>query len=367
LKRKVAELPPVTLDVFTQKVCFQEKKKVEKETNMTLVCRACNKTFSSKNSHENHLNSKKHKDIVRQKSGINDEATSGAKVVSCVKRSAPKTQKGGVPMPPVVDDVIVDEEDMDDSDEWEDVDEEEIFEEDEDENDESLPRNFCLFCPHESVGVEDNIRHMSKSHSFFIPDVTFVTDIDAFMDYLGAKVGSGKICLLCNTRSKQFQTVRACQKHMTDKRHCLLDYEGDAALEYADFYDFSSTYPDLDEEDDTESLADSEISPGELSVDPDTLELILPSGARAGHRALRRYFNQGIPPERFQHNRKMIKGLETQYKALGWHGSFMTVDVRKRIVAKRIENRQRLNQRMAMGVRGNKLMEHFRKQFAYCG
>merc|ERR1712036_174519 len=55
LKRKVAELPPVTLDVFNQKVGIQEKKKVAKETDTTLVCKACNKTFSSENSHENHL------------------------------------------------------------------------------------------------------------------------------------------------------------------------------------------------------------------------------------------------------------------------------------------------------------------------
>lgn len=363
LKRKVAELPPVTLDVFNQKVTLQEKRKEEKVTDTTLVCKTCNKTFSSVNSHDNHLKSKKHKEIAAKQSS---DAVTGTKIVSSVKKSASKSQKSVTVLPSVEDDVIIDDDD-DDSDEWEDLSEEEIDDENYDEDDESLPSNFCLFCPHESVNLEDNIRHMSKSHSFFIPDVTFVTDIDAFMVYLGAKVGSGKICLLCNTHSKQFQTVRACQKHMTDKRHCVLDYEGDAALEYADFYDFSSTYPDAEETDDSESLADSEVSAGELSVDPETLELILTSGARAGHRALRRYFNQGIPPEHLQHNRKMITGLETQYKALGWHGSSMAVDVRKRIVAKRIENRHRLNQRMAMGVKGNHMMKHFRKQYAYCG
>ena len=72
LKRKVAELPPVTLDVFNQKVTLQEKRKEEKVTDTTLVCKTCNKTFSSVNSHDNHLKSKKHKEIAaKQSSGKN--------------------------------------------------------------------------------------------------------------------------------------------------------------------------------------------------------------------------------------------------------------------------------------------------------
>ena len=138
-----------------------------------------------------------------------------------------------------------------DSDEWEDVEGEEISGSDvesDDEESEAIPQSYCLFCPHESVTVEDNMRHMSKSHSFFIPDLDFITDLEGFLVYLGAKVGDGKICLLCNNRSRQFRTIQACQEHMVDKGHCMLDYEGDAMLEYADFYDFSSSYPDFTEE-----------------------------------------------------------------------------------------------------------------------
>ena len=56
---------------------------------------------------------------------------------------------------------------------------------------------------------------MSKSHSFFIPDVDYVVELEAFLIYLGAKVGDGKVCLKCNTRSKQFRSFPACQSHMT--------------------------------------------------------------------------------------------------------------------------------------------------------
>jgi hypothetical protein len=41
---------------------------------------------------------------------------------------------------------------------------------------------------------------------------------------------------------------------MTDKGHSIINTEGDAYLEYSDFYDFSSSYPDCE-------TADSEEAP----------------------------------------------------------------------------------------------------------
>ena len=292
--------------------------------------------------------------------------TSGTHLVSNKSKNGPKLRPKAGFMPPVEDLGINDE---DSSDEWEDVDDEEeysesVVEEGEEDQSEALPQKFCLFCPHESVSIEDNLRHMSKSHSFFVPDLQFVTDLEAFFVYLGAKVGDGRVCLLCN--NSKFVTVRACQAHMVDKGHCTLQYEGDAMLEYADFYDFSSTYPDIDDSTDL----DSEISVDEngMSVDPNTLELLLPTGARAGHRALRRYYKQNISPVQIKtRTRAMINGLEGQYKALGLHGTILTVAVRRRITAKKMENRQLAYHRVNLGVKANKLQKHFRKQQLYCG
>lgn len=54
----------------------------------------------------------------------------------------------------------------------------------------------------------------------------------------GEKVGVGKICLWCNEKGKSFYSTEAVQAHMNDKSHCKLFTDGDAALEFADFYDF---------------------------------------------------------------------------------------------------------------------------------
>ena len=281
-----------------------------------------------------------------------------------IKKPCVKPKRGY--MPPMEDGDTVED---DDSDEWEDLEEEVVSGSDaeiEDEDSEAISQSNCLFCPHESLSIEDNMRHMSKSHSFFIPDLDFVTDLEGFLIYLGAKVGDGKLCLLCNNHSRQFRTIQACQEHMIDKGHCMIEYQGDAVLEYADFYDFSTTYPDHNENVDTED----EISMNDhtLNMDPNTLELILPNGSRVGHRALRKYYNQNVIPEQFQYkNRAMIAGVNTQYKALGLSGTQLTVATRRKLVARKFEIRNRASHRLRLGMKANNMQFHFRKQVMNCG
>jgi len=55
-------------------------------------------------------------------------------------------------------------------------------------------------------------------------------------------------------------------------------HEGEALLEYSDFYDYSSSYPTDTPEDDFNIVEDA------------NSQLILPSGARIGKRSLMRYY-----------------------------------------------------------------------------
>lgn len=357
LKRKIAELPPVTFGEFNRIVQFHTEKREEKLQEKILACQACSKSFSSDNAYENHLKSKKHKEQA------------GKATVDGSKKHIPsssKSKSGGKVKPkagymPPLESYEVDD---DNSDEWEDVDEEEIDDEEEcgDEDiSEALPPTFCLFCPHESVNIEDNFRHMTKSHSFFIPDFKYVVDLEGYFIYLGAKVGDGKVCLKCNNHSRQFQTTRACQMHMTDKGHCMLDSEGDAMLEYSDFYDFSESYPDHDGSVDVDEDLSATLSG--MSVDDSTLELILPSGARAGHRALNRYYKQNISPEETRvKNRRLIAGYDNQVRSLGLSNAVLNVAVRKKIHARKVENRVRLRHQMRLGIKANKFQKYFRDQ-----
>ncbi|KAI3375307.1 hypothetical protein L3Q82_021092 [Scortum barcoo] len=188
----------------------------------------------------------------------------------------------------------------------------------------SIPVTDCLFCSHHSKSLMKNVAHMTKVHSFFIPDVEFLVDFKGLVRYLGEKVGAGNVCLWCNEKGRSFYSTEAVQSHMTDKSHCKLFTDGDAALEFADFYDFRSSYPDKKEGEDAEM--DEEELPDDktLEYDDETLELTLPSGAKIGHRSLMRYYKQRFGAQRavvaLTHNKNAVGRVLRQYKALGWGG-----------------------------------------------
>lgn len=49
----------------------------------------------------------------------------------------------------------------------------------------SIPITNCLFCSHHSKTLMKNVTHMTKVHSFFIPDVEFLVDLKGLIRYLG--------------------------------------------------------------------------------------------------------------------------------------------------------------------------------------
>ena len=102
------------------------------------------------------------------------------------------------------------------------------------------------------------------------------------------------MCLWCNEKARNFRTCSAVQKHMIDKGHCKLLHEGDAIAEFADFYDYSTSYPDEENNDNEERKArlDEEIDLNML--DDSGYELVLPSGAKIGHRSLLRYYRYAL-------------------------------------------------------------------------
>lgn len=62
LKRKVADLPPVTAEDFQTRVLNQRNADELGKANKSVYCDLCRKSFGNQNAFDNHLNSKKHKD-----------------------------------------------------------------------------------------------------------------------------------------------------------------------------------------------------------------------------------------------------------------------------------------------------------------
>lgn len=339
LKRKVAEMPPVSAEAFREKVLAQKaESKAQSEVKSSQHCDVCNKFFSSENAFANHLHSRKHKE--HEKSKINDSSKTITDVETQIERNArfPNSEMEGV----------------ESEGEYEEAD-----------NDESLETTQCLFCPHFSCTFEDNMRHMTKSHSFYIPDVQYVTDFEALIGYLGEKVGFGKVCLYCNGKGKEFHSIEAVQKHMTDKGHCKIFYEGDDILEFSDFYDFTSSYPGLElGEDNGSSETNDSLYDGTLCVSENTGELSLPSGVKVGHRSLRRYYKQHLRPEQVKKNEIVVRGLMSDYKLLGWSGNIGEAN-RLKIQHLNMKNKMQKRRELKLNIKANKFQPHFREQVRY--
>jgi pre-60S factor REI1 len=185
-----------------------------------------------------------------------------------------------------------------------------------------LSTSSCLFCTHSSSCLEDNLSHMSSSHSFFIPDAEYLIDIAGLVTYLGEKIAVGNVCIYCNGKGRELRTLEAVRKHMVDKAHCKIAYDTESdKLEISDYYDFTASYPteasrkkkddegweDIEEVgDEGEEINEVDGSSGSESDDSDNLpdnqltygdteyELVLPSGARIGHRSMKRYYTQSF-------------------------------------------------------------------------
>ena len=72
----------------------------------------------------------------------------------------------------------------------------------------------CLFCPLSSDTMEHNLHHMASSHSFFIPDLEYLVDVEGLLNYLGEKVSVDNICLYCSGRGKTLYSLEAVRAHM---------------------------------------------------------------------------------------------------------------------------------------------------------
>lgn len=343
LKRKVAELPPVSTESFKEKVLAQSDVTNAAAESKVVVCVPCKKHFTSRNSHENHLRSKKHRDAVA--SGVKAEEETDA-TTTTTTTSVEAVEKEG---------------------------QEEVLMESDGEP-EALDIAECLFCPHESGDMEQSLNHMSKVHGFFIPELEYVTDVKGLIEYLCEKVGVGYVCLQCNERGKAFNSVESVQQHMVDKCHCKVFFEGEATLEYAEYYDYTKSYPDGQgtgtegKGRDSEGVSDEEMvsdHPGSTPMEvTDSLELVLPSGVKVGHRALKLFYKQRLPTQE-QRRTALVSRMISQYRALGWKesvkGEVGMLRQRGEVWGRKMQTRRDLR----LAIKANKFQPHLRPQVVF--
>lgn len=287
LKRRVATLPPISAEVFTEKVLqaraatTAEADKVHFEKS----CETCNKTYYSENAYQNHVLSAKHKQNVAAAGAAatatvvrnDDETTSvasstfslgepaavkkdvdsdaedefnqvieGLQKANLSQQRPSPVKRPGNPRPVAAEDADEESTEMDST--------QDASTANGQGPEPAWSLESCIFCNYTSPSVPLNAHHMEKFHGMFIPEKAYLTDLDGLIQQLQFKVSQGHQCLYCD---KIKSGVYAIQTHMRDTGHCKIPYDTEEAqLEIGEYYDFRGTYSDGEESDSDESMED---------------------------------------------------------------------------------------------------------------
>ncbi|KAI2633377.1 C2H2 type zinc-finger-domain-containing protein [Xylaria nigripes] len=279
LKRRVASLPPISSEVFTEKV-FQARAATTAEADRAgfqQLCEVCQRTYYSENSYRNHIGSQKHKAkqaAVARRGGAVDDASSvmsstfsfgdpvhvskevdsdaeeefnevveGLHKTTLAERPSP-VKRPSHPVPSA-------------GPQQQEQPTSEQTNETASKASTTVPamtlRN-CLFCNYDSPTVPLNVLHMERIHSMFIPEKPYLVDLDGLITALQQRIQEYHECLYCGTLKA---TSAAVQTHMRDKGHCKIPFTTEEEqLMIGDFYDFRSTYSDAEESEDESTDGD---------------------------------------------------------------------------------------------------------------
>ncbi|KAH3549118.1 hypothetical protein KXW19_001803 [Aspergillus fumigatus] len=313
MKRRVASLPPVSQEIFNEKVLAAKATSTAAAAKASFEksCLACQKTFYSENSYQNHVKSSKHKAReARMSKDLADDSSSVMSSTFSLGEPINKSQEGDSEVAKVADNLKTS------------TIEEEEEEEIEDESEYSPSR--CLFCSHKASDLQENTEHMRRSHGMFIPEKDYLVNLEGLIHYLYRKINEKSECLYCHAIRNSPAGIRT---HMRDKGHCMIAFETEEEqIEIGQYYDFRSTYSDdeagsvtsetpedggvkVTSSDGDDDGWETETSASSLDDDEDDdfdshrkaavvyqteYELHLPSGKSVGHRSLAKYYRQNL-------------------------------------------------------------------------
>ena len=338
LKRKVAQLPPVSEAVFNDKM-----EKMGSANSKIGAVASSNSSNDAKLSKREQRRKEKEALLEKKRQLLEMARQNMLRAIEEQQKKSELNNVMTVEEPIQIEKIVKDQQqEKDGRDEEEGKEEEELtpdqlaekLMEEKIANKVEIPINVCLFCNHSQrekhlskfKDMDTNIDHMFKCHGFYIPEQKYLIDKEGLIKYMAEKIGLGNVCIVCNYQGKNLEAVR---NHMLAKRHCRIPYETlNEKLEISEFYDFTSTYTDYkkdhddketvvttsnditinseanDDEDEWEDISsDEENEEYEEDIPEDYLyndgmALHLPTGIKVGHRSLQRYFNQSLKPEK---------------------------------------------------------------------
>jgi pre-60S factor REI1 len=270
-------LPPISSEVFTEKVLQAQASTTAAASKAAYekACTVCERNYYSENAYQNHLSSAKHRaKVAAAGKGHIDDASSVMsstfslgepmaasaheeidseaeeefnEVVEAIKKTnlknvPPATRR---PSRPHHSAGPIQEADSSEAVSAITANGEEI--------DKETALKRCLFCNFDSESVSLNAAHMERIHGMFIPERAYLVNLEGLIGSLHEKIHEYHECLYCG---KLKPTIFGLQTHMRDKGHCMIPFHTeDEQLEIGEFYDFTGTYSDDEEESDSQDSA----------------------------------------------------------------------------------------------------------------
>lgn len=296
LKRRVATLPPISSEVFTEKVLQARAASTAEadKAGFEKPCDTCHKTYYSENQYRNHIGSAKHKAKLAASPGksntrAEDDASSMVTstfslgtpavmgtdfdsdaeeefnvVVEGFRKTGLQESVSPVKRPSNPRSSAEGQNRMDHGPAHSTPKEvsgsttpntTEVTATSKTETTGMSPKN-CLFCNYESPSAPLSVTHMQRIHGMFIPESNYLVDIEGLLRHLQHRIYDLHECIFCGkTKTNSF----AVQTHMRDIGHCKIPYSTEAEqLDIGDFYDFRSTYSDGGVDAEDESMDDDD-------------------------------------------------------------------------------------------------------------
>ncbi|KAM9896384.1 hypothetical protein OXX79_007500 [Metschnikowia pulcherrima] len=326
LKRRVANLPGISSEVFAEKVLASQKNTEDERANEDeLGFHVHHRRRSNKG--ERQLTKKALKQLARGEArgritGSDIAATllrSQSPAASVVSELSEFSLGESMDLSEVESTVDTNSEiNFSDASEWSHIHEsdEESSDTDLDENmsDEEAtqvyPNHHCFYCGQNNREIEQNIKHMTNRHGLYIPERSFLVDIEGLLTFINEVVTTDHDCLVCGFEGKSLESIR---QHLTSKGHCRIPYETKESKDViAEFYNFDSedrvpvTIDSVKKK--KKSVAFQSVAGNsdyaaveyaeEAEAGQDTSDVVLPNGSRIGHRALVRQQRQHLPVTR---------------------------------------------------------------------
>jgi len=281
VKRKVAKMAPLTLEMYEQvMIDLRDDKESKVKKNIQYGCRICKKRFRSEETLMNHLQTKKHKQKIKkeekklgrelQKYDYTYESNLD-EISENTSQTSVRTEST-IPL-------------------------------------QSLPANHCLCCPKQFESPGECLDHMT-SHGFFIPFIENVVSIEKLLGFLGEVIGEAGQCPYCY---KSFSSLEGVWHHMEATGHHQMSLR-DEDNPFDEFYDFSPKVEMQENELGELVPVNKEEKRRPVGVN-DFNELVLSDGTTIGHRSHIKIYRQAIkvPTTR---DAIVLQKLVSKYKAL---------------------------------------------------